>query len=81
MNKVTFTVGLDRGQYLQKQLEAFPGKKDNWKFEITTEQGIDWIRVEISDMSNLDALMIFHAGVDAGVAMGQEAIKNLITQK
>lgn len=81
MNKVTFTVGLDRGQYLQKELELFPECNKTWKLEVSTEEGIDWLHVEITNMSSLDALMIFHAGVEAGVAMGQEAIKNLITQK
>ncbi len=67
MNTVTFVVGLDRGKFIQKEVESFPGKKSNWKFEVTHEEGIDWLHVEITDMTSLDALMLFHAGVSAGI--------------
>lgn len=67
MNTVNFVVGLDRGKFIQKEVESFPGKK-NWKFEVTNEEGIDWLHVEITDMTNFDALMLFHAGCEAGTA-------------
>ena len=67
MNTVKFVVGLDRGRHIKKEVEMFPGKKDNWKFEVVDDE---WLQVEITDMSSLDALMIFHAGVDAGEATG-----------
>lgn len=66
MNTVTFAVGLDRGRYIQQELEQFPGTKTNWQFEESVEEGIKWIRVTISNMSNLDALILFHAGFNAG---------------
>lgn len=75
MNTVNFVVGLDRGQFIQKEVESFPGKKSNWKFEITKEEGIDWLHVEITDMTPLDALMLFHAGISAGIDQSIIAIK------
>ena len=68
MNTITFTVGLDRGRYIQRELESFPGNKSNWEFEVTNEEDMMWMRVTIKDISSLDALMIFHAGVEAGEA-------------
>lgn len=70
MNTVRFTVGLERGRYIQKQLADYPnGMKSNWKFETSTDSaGREWLSVEITDMNSFDALLIFHGGCDAGMA-------------
>lgn len=76
MNTVTFVVGLDRGEFIQKEVESFPGKKSNWKFEVTNEESIDWLHVSITDMTPLDALMLFHAGISAGIDQSVTAIRD-----
>lgn len=76
MNTVNFVVGFDRGQFIQKEVESFPGKKSNWKFERTKEEDVDWLHVSITDMTPLDALMLFHAGVSAGIDTSITAIRD-----
>ncbi len=72
MNTVKFIVTAKRGEFIKKEFEG--RSVDKVTFEVREEQDGTWMYVEIPNFGSMDALRLFHAGVEAGEASMKKEI-------